>query len=113
MKADILRQAEALRARLRRLRGSAAVGTASRIVAEAPEVLVAGIGASYHAALAVADLLGRRGRYAQAVDLSELPARRAFRPGTAILALSRSGKSAELAELPGLARRQSLRLVAV
>ena len=113
MRADILRQPAALRACLRTLRGSESVRTASRIVAQAPEVLVAGIGASYHAAMAVADLLGRRGRFAQAVDLSELPARRAFRPGTALLALSRSGRSAELAELPDLARRQKLRLVAV
>jgi glucosamine--fructose-6-phosphate aminotransferase (isomerizing) len=113
MKADILRQPGALRSCFRSLRGSAAVGTASRIIAEAPEVLVAGIGASYHAALAVADLLERRGRYARAVDLSELPARRTFRPGTAILALSRSGRSAELADLPGLARRHGCRLVAV
>jgi glucosamine--fructose-6-phosphate aminotransferase (isomerizing) len=113
MKADILRQPAALGACLQRLRGAESVRAASRIVSQASEVLVAGIGASYHAALAVAALLGRRGRFAQAVDLSELPARRAFRSGTAVLALSRSGRSAELSELPDLAGQHGLRLAAV
>jgi glucosamine--fructose-6-phosphate aminotransferase (isomerizing) len=113
MKADILRQPAALRACLRTLRGSETVRAASRLVGQASEVFVAGIGASYHVAMAVADLLGRRGRFAQAVDLSELPARRSFRPGTALLALSRSGRSVELAELPNLARQHGLRLAAV
>ncbi len=113
MRADILRQPAALRACLRQLRGSESVRAASRILAEASEVVVAGIGASYHAAIAVAGLLGRRGRFARAADLSELPAHGAFRPGTALLALSRSGRSAELADVPDLARRHGLRLLAV
>jgi glucosamine--fructose-6-phosphate aminotransferase (isomerizing) len=110
MMADILRQPAELRGCLQRLRDDAALRSAGRLLAKASDIVLVGIGASYHAALAAAPLAGRPIFVA---DASELPAQTAFRPGTVFLALSRSGKSVELVALLEQARRHGFPVVAV
>ncbi len=105
MMADILRQPAELRSCLARLRKSAA----SNALAGASDVYVVGIGASYHAAVAAASLF----EGARAADASELLHQASFRPGTVLLLLSRSGKSAEVLGVLKHARRLGVRVVAV
>ena len=106
---DILRQPAALREVWARLRGSEAIGRARSVLHAASEVRVVGIGASFHAATAVASLLDR----ARADDASELLHAPSFRPGAALLVLSRSGRSVEVVGLLDAAARHGLRVVAV
>lgn len=106
---DILRQPAALRGVLARLSGSEALRRARAVLDAASEVRVVGIGASFHAATAVATL--REG--ARADDASELLHATSFRRGTALLVLSRSGRSVEVVGLLEIAARHGLRVVAV
>jgi glutamine---fructose-6-phosphate transaminase (isomerizing) len=106
---DILRQP----AELEELLGRMPPERAAAILREARDVYVAGIGASWNAGLALLPFFHQAGRPACLVDASELMHQAAFRPGSAILALSRSGRSVELVRLGELAAARSLRLVAV
>lgn len=106
---DILRQPAALRDVLSRLRGSESLRRARAVLDAASDVHVVGIGASFHAAAAVATL--REG--ARADDASELLHAKSFRPGTALLVLSRSGRSVEVVGLLDIASRHGLPVVAV
>jgi glucosamine--fructose-6-phosphate aminotransferase (isomerizing) len=110
MLADILRQPAELRACLARLRTSGPLRDATRLLAEASDLYVVGIGASYHACLAAASHLGPGARAAEA---SELLHQESFRPGSALLVLSRSGKSVEVLGVLSHARRHGVRVVAV
>lgn len=113
MLSDILRQPSEVRACAARLAESAELREAARVLAGATETIVTGIGASGNAAFAAAAMVARLGRPVRVLDASEFPFETAFRPGTVVLALSRSGRSIELASLPELSRRLGLRLVAV
>jgi glucosamine--fructose-6-phosphate aminotransferase (isomerizing) len=110
---DILRQPSELRACAARLADSAELRNAARLLAGASETIVTGIGASGNAAIAAAGVLARLGRPARVIDASEFPFETVFRPGSIVLALSRSGRSIEFAALPEQCRRLGLRLIAV
>ena len=110
MMADILRQPAELRACLSRLRTSGVLREAARLLAGASDLTVVGIGASYHASLAVASPLGPAAR---AADASELLHQESFRPGSVLLVLSRSGRSVEVVGVLEQARRHGARVVAV
>jgi len=106
---DILRQPAELEALLDRTRPQ----RAAAILREARDVYVAGIGASWNAGLGILPFFLRSGRTACLADASELMHQNTFLPGSAILALSRSGKSVELVRIAELAEARDLRLVAV
>lgn len=113
MLADILRQPAELRGCAARLRGSESLRRAGAVLAGADDLIVTGIGASWCAAMAAVSIFERAGRPAEVADASELLHRPIFRPGTALLVLSRSGRSVEIAGLLDLAVRHGLRVVGV
>lgn len=106
---DVLRQPAALLDVLSRLRGAEALRRARAVLEAASDVQVVGIGASFHAAMAVGSLFER----ARVADASELLHAASFRPGSALLVLSRSGRSVEIAGLADLAIRHRVPVVAV
>jgi glutamine---fructose-6-phosphate transaminase (isomerizing) len=93
--------------------GRAALGRAARMMNEAETITVTGIGSSWHAGMAVLSMLQARGRPATLIDASELLHFAQIRPNTAILALSRSGKSVEIVNLLPLARRAGARIIGI
>ncbi len=111
--ADILRQPAEWRGCLARLRDSAAVRDAGRLLAAASDVIVVGIGASGHAAQALGARFASAGRPVQVADASELLLQESFRPGAVCLLLSRSGKSVEIVGVAERARRRGATLIAV
>src|SRR6185295_14190122 len=95
---DILRQPAELRKCLDGLTG---LDPAAALLRDASEIIIAGMGASWSAGMAAQAFFARAGRAVSLVDASELMHQPAFRPGSAILLLSRSGKSVEVAALLG------------
>jgi glucosamine--fructose-6-phosphate aminotransferase (isomerizing) len=108
---DILRQPAELDGLLGR--AGPAVDRAASALRDARDVYLAGIGASWAAAVAGLPFFLRAGRPACLADASELMHQASFRPGSAVLALSRSGKSVEMVRVADLAASRDLRLVAV
>jgi glucosamine--fructose-6-phosphate aminotransferase (isomerizing) len=113
MMADVLRQPAELRGCAERLGGSDALRRAGRLLAGSGHVIVAGIGASWSAGIGVASILEDAGRSVEATDASEVLRRKAFPPGTALLVLSRSGRSVEIVALLDLAARLGLPTIGV
>jgi glutamine---fructose-6-phosphate transaminase (isomerizing) len=112
---DILRQPAELDRWLREA-GAATredLEAASAILRESRDLYIVGIGASWNAGLAAQSFLAAAGRPACLVDASEFLHRKAFRPGSAVLALSRSGKSVEMVRLLDVAAEAGARVVAV
>jgi glucosamine--fructose-6-phosphate aminotransferase (isomerizing) len=93
--------------------GRAALESAADIVRDAETVCITGIGSSWHAGMAVLSLLQSAGRPAMLIDASELLHFARIPPNTAVVALSRSGKSVEIVNLLPLARRAGARLVGI
>src|SRR5581483_11390291 len=76
--------------------GRAALDKAAQIVREAEHVTITGIGSSWHAGMAVLAFFQAAGRPASLVDASELLHFAALAPNSALIMLSRSGKSVEI-----------------
>jgi fructoselysine-6-P-deglycase FrlB-like protein len=93
--------------------GRPAFDRGASILRDASEVYVAGIGASWAAGMAALSFFSRAGRAASLVDASELLHQEKFRPGSAILMLSRSGKSIEVVRLLDRAAKAGAKVVAV
>ncbi len=112
---DILRQPDELRRWLADSRGAGRedVEGAAAILREATDVYIVGIGASWNGGLAAQAFFASAGRPACLVDASEFLHQKAFRPGSAVLALSRSGRSVEMVRLLDLAAAAGLKVVAV
>jgi glucosamine--fructose-6-phosphate aminotransferase (isomerizing) len=98
---DILRQPEALRKIL-----SAAVGTnsdsykqAAGLISRHDVLFIVGMGASWHAGMAVASYFNARKRVAVLFDAAELLYHGNLAEGSCVLLLSRSGKSKEVVDL--------------
>jgi glucosamine--fructose-6-phosphate aminotransferase (isomerizing) len=112
---DILRQPSELGHVLHRALGPGRreLERAASLIRDSRDVYLAGIGASWNAGLALLSFFSKAGRPAAIADASELMHQTSFRPGSAVLALSRSGKSVEMVRLGDLAAAHDLRLVAV
>ena len=112
---DILRQPAELGRWLASTRGEGRedLECAAAILREARDVYIVGIGASWNAGLAAQSFFASAGRPACLVDASEFLHFKTFRPGSAVLALSRSGRSVEMVRLLDVAADAGARVVAV
>ena len=112
---DILRQPAELRKCLDNLLGTGrpAFDRGAAILRDASEIYIAGIGASWSAGMAALAFFSHAGRAASLVDASELLHQATFRPGAAILLLSRSGKSVEVVTLLDRAAKAGAKVVGV
>jgi glucosamine--fructose-6-phosphate aminotransferase (isomerizing) len=108
---DILRQPAELRKCLDAVRGG--LDGAAAILRDASDVYIAGIGASWSAGMGAQAIFARAGRSANLVDAAELLHQSSFRPGSAILLLSRSGKSTEVVKLLLRAAEAGVKIVGV
>jgi glucosamine--fructose-6-phosphate aminotransferase (isomerizing) len=79
--------------------GQQGIEKAARAAATAPHVYIAGIGSSWNAGLAVEHLFRLAGRQATLLDASEFIQYAKIACGSAVIVLSRSGKSVEIVEL--------------
>src|SRR5690348_3734277 len=95
---DILRQPKELRWTLEHLAGagSAAVGKAAAAIRDARTVFLTGIGSSWHAALNVAPMFNRAAQPVYLVEASELLLFAEFPRASAVIIISRSGRSIEI-----------------
>lgn len=112
---DILRQPGELRTCLDYTLGAgrASFDRAAAILREASDVYIAGIGASWSAGMGAQALFAHAGRSANLVDAAELLHQPTFRPGSAILLLSRSGKSIEVVTVLDRAAKAGAKVIGV
>jgi len=112
---DILREPGELRKCLDNLldAGRPAFERAAAILRDASEVYIAGIGASWAAGMAALSFFARAGRAASLVDASELLHQPTFRSGSAVLILSRSGRSIEVVTLLDRAAKAGAKAIGV
>jgi glutamine---fructose-6-phosphate transaminase (isomerizing) len=108
---DIVRQPGELRKCLDNVKGG--LDRAAAILRDASDVYIAGIGASWSAGMGAQAIFARGGRPANLVDAAELIHQTAYRPGSAILVLSRSGKSVEVVTLLDRAAKAGVKVVGV
>ena len=112
---DILRQPDEL---LRLLAyastaGRPALERAARLVGEAEQLYITGIGSSWHAGIAVQSLLDSGGRPACLLDASEFLHFTQLAPNSAVVVLSRSGRSIEIVNLLSKAKQAGARVVGI
>lgn len=93
--------------------GRAALDKAAQIVREAEHVIITGIGSSWHAGMAILAFFQAAGHPASLVDASELLHFAAIAPNSALIILSRSGKSVEIVGLIEKAQRSGARIVGI
>jgi len=112
---DILRQPEELRRTLEQLakEGLPGVRTGAAALRGSSELYLTGIGSSWHAALTVAPMFYRNLRPVYLLEASELVHFAEFRPGSAMIVISRSGRSIEIVQLVEKAQKAGVRVVGV
>lgn len=112
---DIERQPEALRriAAAAAGRDNEVYQRAARMLQRHATIYVVGMGASWHAGMAVASYLHARGRVALLFDAAELLNHGEVAEGSCVLLLSRSGKSKELVDLAEKLRERQIPIVSV
>ena len=92
---------------------AAAYRQAAELLARHSIIYIVGMGASWHAGMAIAAYLHARGRVALLFDAAELLHHGKIAEGSCVLLLSRSGKSKELVDLAAQLRSQNIPIVAV
>jgi glucosamine--fructose-6-phosphate aminotransferase (isomerizing) len=112
---DILKQPEGLIGSLHYLlgEGRASLDRAAFILNQANHIYLTGIGASWHAAMAGASFFHRAGHPVGLIEASELLHFSNLAPGSAIIIISRSGRSIEIVNLLDKARRHDANIVAI
>lgn len=115
---DILRQPEELRGTLDHLTGPAGAGrgaleAATAAVRGARHVYLTGIGSSWHAALNVSMLFHQHAHPVYLHDAAELLSFAAFPKDSAMILISRSGKSTEIVQLAAKARRAGVTVIGI
>jgi glucosamine--fructose-6-phosphate aminotransferase (isomerizing) len=113
--ADILKQPEELIRSLHYLlgEGRASLDRAAFILNQANHIYLTGIGASWHAAMAGASFFHRAGYPVGLIEASELLHFSNLAPGSAIIVVSRSGRSIEIVNLLDKARSNDANIVAI
>lgn len=115
---DILRQPEELRRTTELLAESSGAGrgaleAATAAVRCARHVYLTGIGSSWHAALNVSMLFHQHAHPVYLHDAAELLAFAAFPKESAMILISRSGKSTEIVQLAAKARKAGVKVIGV
>jgi glucosamine--fructose-6-phosphate aminotransferase (isomerizing) len=112
---DILRQPKELRWTLEHLTGPRAgeVAKAAAAVRSAGNLFLTGIGSSWHAALNVAPMFNQAGRPVYLVEASELLLFAEFPPDSAMIVISRSGRSIEIVQLAEKAKRGGVKVIGI
>jgi glucosamine--fructose-6-phosphate aminotransferase (isomerizing) len=93
--------------------GRAALQEAAQRVNAASHLYITGIGSSWHAGMALLSLLQGRGRSATLYDASELNHYAQIPAGSALIVLSRSGKSVEVVHLLDQARQAGAAIIGI
>jgi glutamine---fructose-6-phosphate transaminase (isomerizing) len=112
---DILRQPNELQKVIELLAGdlNASLQGAAEIIQQARHVYFTGIGASWNAAVGAGGLFHREGRPVYLLDASELLYTTRIPAQSAVIILSRSGRSAEILQLLEKARTAAAKVVGI
>jgi glucosamine--fructose-6-phosphate aminotransferase (isomerizing) len=112
---DILKQPEVLSRSMLNLLGSGGslLEKAARVIKEAEHVYITGIGSSWHAGMAVLSLFHANGRSIDLVEASEFLNFTRIARDSAVIVISRSGKSIEIVNLLSQARQAGARIIAI
>jgi fructoselysine-6-P-deglycase FrlB-like protein len=115
---DILRQPEELRRAIELLAGPNGAGrgaleAASAAIRGARHVYLTGIGSSWHAALNVSMLFHGHANPVYLHDAAELLAFATFPKDSAMIIISRSGKSTEIVQLAAKARKAGVKVIGI
>src|SRR5262245_44488593 len=112
---DILKQPQGLIGSLHRLLGreKARLDQATFILNQAKHIYLTGIGASWHAAMAAGPFFHAAGRPVSLIEASELLRFSRLAPDSAVVIVSRSGRSVEIVNLLGEARGAGAKVVAI
>jgi len=112
---DILRQPKELRWTLEHLTGSGAdaISNAAAAIRGARNVYLSGIGSSWHAALNIAPMFNQAARPVYLVEASELLLFAEFPRDSAMILISRSGRSIEIVQLAEKAKRAGVRVIGI
>jgi glucosamine--fructose-6-phosphate aminotransferase (isomerizing) len=112
---DILNQPQELSRSLEHTLGPGreALASAARIVDRVERVILTGIGSSWHAGMAILSLFEAAGRPASLIDASELLHFAEIPRNSALLVLSRSGRSVEVVSLLDKARRAGAPIIGI
>ena len=112
---DILRQPKELRWTLEHLTGAGAakIGAAAAAIRNVRTMFLTGIGSSWHAALNVAPMFHRAARPAYLVEASELLLFAEFPRDSAVIIISRSGRSIEIVQLAEKAKRAGAKVIGI
>jgi glucosamine--fructose-6-phosphate aminotransferase (isomerizing) len=112
---DILRQPQELIGALRSLLENerSRLERAASVLNQAKSVYLTGIGASWHAAMAAGSFFHAEGRPVSLIEASELLRFSRLAPDSAIVIVSRSGRSVEIVNLLRKARSAGAKIVAI
>jgi glucosamine--fructose-6-phosphate aminotransferase (isomerizing) len=112
---DIVRQPQELRRALDYLSGSAQreLRTAAEAIRKARHVYLTGMGSSWHAAFGAGAIFSRAGRPVYMQDAGELVQSATFPPDSLVIAISRSGRSAEIVQLLAKARESGAAVIGI
>lgn len=112
---DIEREPEALRNILRSAMGKnrASYKQAADLASPRAALYVVGMGASWHAGMAIASHFNARKRPAVLFDAAELLYHGALAEDSSVLLLSRSGRSKEIVDLAHELRKRNIRVVTI
>lgn len=115
---DILRQPEELRRTIEHLAGPdgagrGALGAATAAVRGVRHVYLTGIGSSWHAALNVGAIFHQHAHPVYVLDADELLRFAAFPKDSAMIVISRSGKSTEIVQLAAKARKAGVTVIGI
>jgi glucosamine--fructose-6-phosphate aminotransferase (isomerizing) len=112
---DILRQPQELIRALRSLLGKerSRLDQATSVLSHAKHIYLTGIGASWHAAMAAAPFFHAAGRPVSLIEASEMLRFSRVAPDSAIVIVSRSGRSVEIVNLLREVRSAGAKIVAI
>jgi len=112
---DILRQPKQLQKAIAYLQGNGqiALSSAAEAIRAAHHVFLTGIGSSWHAALGAGSLFYRAGHPVSMQDAAELLQFAALPANSALIVISRSGKSVEIVKLLAKAREASATIIGI
>jgi len=115
---DILRQPEELRRTIELLAGPngtarSGLEAAAEVIRGARNVYLTGIGSSWHAALNVGAMFHQHARPVYLIDADELLRFAAFPQDSAMIIISRSGKSTEIVQLARKARQAGVKVIGI